>query len=184
MPVCGSPVLPPVAFNYCAPDIRPGQITKILITRDTSADVMTSASDLAEWNTRINASSVIPGSGAAPIRELTVVASLAAPDVTEQDISGGRKYRGKPEHKIAYKIDELSLGNINDLMHDYQVAGAATVKMWFVSGGLLFGGNTGISASVSSHLVIPEDINAVSTIEGEFSFKDYFPDGVIVSPFG
>ena len=184
MPLCGSPVLPPVAFDFCAPAIREGQITKIFITRATSADVLTSAASLTEWNTRLNATAVIPGTGAAPIRELSVIGSLALPEVTVSDISLGRKFRSKPNHIVNYKIDELSLSNLNSFMHDYQVAGSAVVKMWFLAGGLLYGGNSGIDSSINAGLVIPEDSTAYQTIEGTLEFKDYFPAGVIVSPFG
>lgn len=178
---CASAILPPVSFDECNPSIRFGQIKTVFITRDTSADVLTSASSLTEWNTRINATTTIPGTGAAPIRKLTVIGSLSEPEVTETDVSGDRKKYSAPKYTLPAKIDELSIENYA-MANDIAAANGAQFKMWFLSGGLLFGGNSGISVSCKMNPVIPEGKTEVSYLQAQFTWEGVMADP-IVSPF-
>lgn len=181
MALCGDPVLPPVVTDYCTPKVRKGQIQKVYITRATTADVFTDVESLSEWNTRLDDDAVIPGTGAAPIRTLPVIGSIAEPDVTESDISLDRKYRSEPVQTLTWRMDDLSVENI-DLVRDYQEAGAATVKMWFEAGGLIFGGNSGIDCTIKAGLVIPEGRTDFMTANGTFVWTGVTPSAA-VSPF-
>jgi hypothetical protein len=180
MPTCASAVLPAVNFNFCDPDVRFGQIERVYVTRAGTGDVFTDWEDASEWATRIDNDAVIPGSGAAPIRELTGIGGLAEATVTETDISGGRKTSSVPQQVINFNIDELSLENIT-AARTYQQSPAATHKIWFKSGGLMYGGGDGIDVSLVSNLVIPEGKTEVSKINYKFKWEGYIPSA-IVSP--
>lgn len=181
MAVCGDPVLPVVVTDFCNPLVRKGQIQKLFITRATSADVLTDVSSLVEWNSRLDNADPIPGSGSAPIREIPVIGSMAEPEITESDISLDRIFRSTPKYTVSFKIDDLSIENI-DLIRDYQEAGAATVKFWFLAGDLLFGGDSGIDATIKANLVIPESRTEFMTGTGTLIWTGSTPEAV-ASPF-
>lgn len=178
MATCASAVLPAVEFNFCDPDIRLGQIDRVYVTRAGTGDVLTDVEDADEWGTRIDNDAVIPGSGAAPIRELTGIGSLAEAEVTETDISDGRKTSSVPKQTLNFKIDELSLANIA-AASTYQQSPAATHKIWFRSGGIMYGGDSGIDVSLVANLIIPEGKTEVSNISYRFKWEGYIPTAVV-----
>lgn len=180
MPTCASAVLPAVEFNFCDPDVRFGQITDVFITRAGTGDVFTDWESAVEWAARIDNDAVIPGSGAAPIRQLTGIGGLAEATVTETDISGGRKTSSVPQQTLNFAIDELSVVNIA-AARTHQQSPAATYKMWFKSGGLMYGSGNGIEVSLVANLVIPEGKTEVSKITYKFLWEGYIPSA-IVSP--
>ena len=177
MPVCASAVLPAVSFNFCDPDIRLGEIDRVYITRASSADVLTDVADADEWALRLNQSATIPGSGAAPIRELTGIGELVEPEVTETEISDGRKTSSLPKNTLNLDIDELSITNIS-AARTYQQNPAATHKAWFRSGGLMYGGNDGIDVSLVARLIIPRGKTEVSQIKYTLKWDGYIPSAV------
>ena len=178
---CTSAVLPALEFDECAPEIRYGEIGTIYFTRATAADVLTDATDDAEWTTRISNTAAIPGSGAAPIRQLTVIGQMPKPTRTETKISGGRKVNSAAERTITFKVDELSLDNLAAAAA-VDAAGAVTWKTWFVAGGLLWGGNNGFNAQITLDPIIPEGSTEIMYIEGTLTWTGTQPE-TIVSPF-
>ena len=178
---CATTTLPVVEFDDCTPEIHFGQIGKLYLTRNTSADVLVDASDDAEWTTRIDNDAVIPGSGAAPIRELTVIGSLPKPTTTETKISGGRKVNSTPENTLTFVVDETNLANMA-AARTYQGAGTVTQKCWFLAGGLLFGGDSGFEAQITLYYTIPESETDVQKLEGTLTWTAVQPE-VMASPF-
>jgi len=177
MPVCASAVLPAVSFNFCDPDVRLGEVDRIYITRASELDGFTDVADADEWADRLDQSATIPGSGAAPIRELTGIGEWPEPEVTETEISDGRKTTSLPKNTINFDIDELSITNIS-AARTYQQNPAATHKIWFRSGGLMYGGNTGIDVSLISRVVIPRGRTEVSQIKYTVKWDGYIPSAV------
>lgn len=178
---CNTATLPAVEFDDCTPAIHFGQVGKLYLTRNTSADVLTDAADDAEWATRIDNDAVIPGSGAAPIRELTVIGSVPKPTTTETKISGGRKVNSAPENVLNFVIDETNIANMS-AARAYQTAGTVTQKCWYLAGGLLFGGDTGFEATLTLYYTVPEADTDVQKLEGTLTWTGVQPE-VMLSPF-
>jgi hypothetical protein len=178
---CTTSVLPAVEFDDCAPSIHFGQIGKIYLTRNTSADVLADVTDDTEWTTRIDNDAVIPGSGAAPIRQLTVIGSMPKPTTTETKISGGRKVSSAAENVINFAVDETNIANIA-MARTIQTAGTITYKCWFEADGLMSGGDSGFAATISIFYVIPESDTDVQKLEGTLTWTGVQPE-VTLSPF-
>lgn len=155
--------LPSVSFDLCNPTVRTAQITKIYWTLSGDDHVLTDVSDASEWATRLDDSTTYGGTGAAQIRTLPVVASLPLPTVTALDISLGRKFYPTPDRSLPFKIDDLSLANIAAVTG---ITNGNTYKIWFVAGGLLWGGNDGIDVTMQADIEIPEGRNEIMTGTG------------------
>ena len=178
---CATTTLPAVVFDDCTPDVHFGQIDTLYLTRNTAADNLTDATDAEEWADRIDNDAVIPGSGAAPIRKLTVIGSLPKPTTTETKISGGRKVNSTPENTINFAVDETNVTNMA-AARTYQTAGTVTQKCWFTAGGLLFGGDAGFEAQITLYYTVPESETDVQKLEGTLTWTAVQPE-VMLSPF-
>lgn len=178
---CTTTTLPAVAFDDCTPSIHFGQVGKIYLTRNTSADVLADVTDDAEWAERIDNSAVIPGSGAAPIRELTVIGTVPVPTTTETKISGGRKVNSAPENVLDFEVDETNITNMA-MARTYQTAGTVTQKCWFLAGGLLFGGDSGFEAALTIYYTVPQSETEVQKLVGKLTWTGVQPE-VMLSPF-
>jgi hypothetical protein len=176
---CSDPILPVVAYDYCDPEILFGEISMIRWTRP--GDSLTDVTDLAEWEGRISNSAAIPVSGLWPIRELPVSAEMGEPDVTESEISGGRKVYSTPKYKIPFESTDFNTANLA-FVRAMQAKPGTTVALWFESPGLIWGGDNGVTANVKITAVIPKSRTELCTIKGEFSFEQVLPESA-ASPF-
>lgn len=172
--------LPVISTDLCNPTVRSAQITKIFWTLAGDDHDLTSAADDAEWATRLSDSTVYSGTPPAKIRTLPVIGSLPLPSVSPLEISLGRKHYPTPDRTLSFKIDDLSLTNIaavND------VTNGNTYKIWFLAGGLLWGGNSGIDVTMQIDIEIPEGRGEIITGSGQCTWlADALPDP-IVDPF-
>lgn len=181
MATCATAVLPVIVTDFCNPSIAFGQIKEVFITRAGDADVLTDVTDLDEWTSRIDNDAVIPGSGAAPIRRLPGIGSLAPGTRTETDISLGRKVYGKPVNVLNFKVDETNKENV-DAARDWQENPGAQARIWFRTDAQIFGGNGGIIVTINPNLDIPEDKAQVVTLPFAFNWEGFIPE-VDENPF-
>lgn len=135
--------LPATSFAECNPEVNKSQIAKIYLAKAGAAD-FTDVTDITEWNTRLTET----GIAADDIRPITVIGDKPLPEKTEKEISGGRTVVTDKKHTINFDIDETNATN-----HDF-MRGASkcvkSVKFWYETiGGKLYGGNTGISGTLS-----------------------------------
>lgn len=177
MPDCTTFVLPPVNFSKCAPAVRFAQINRIYETRPTTADVLTDWASKTEWLTRLNQTSTVPGTGAAPIRELTVIGELTEPTQTETEISDGRTVKGPRKNVLPFTIDDLSTENIAWARAHQD--GTYTKKVWFGFEKLLFGGDEGIDVQINVNIIIGRDKNTVAGINGTLTWEGVQPEAIL-----
>lgn len=163
-------VLPALSTDDACMTVKTGQIFKFYNTRATSADVLTDVTDDVEWNTRLDQSAVIPGSGAAPIREWSVIGSKAEGEVTEQELPLNQVYSTKGNTTLALRCYDLTDANLA-AVKSYNDAGSVKQKCWFAFADQMVGGDSGINGSLRVDLVIPESANELSYIALNFTFR-------------
>lgn len=159
-----SSILPVVEFSECAPQLLQAQVTKIYLANDGYP--LTNWDDPAEWAARVSNTSTDPNA----IRELTVIASIADPSVTEKKISGGRTVYSPQEFTISGRIDDNS-----DTNYDFARATGCNrqYRMWFATlGNKLYGGNEGILTNVRVWEVVPEDDLEYATLSIQMKWKN------------
>ena len=171
---CGDE-LPQVEFNICAPATNYGQVSKMYITNDGYP--LTDENDLAEWQTRAN----LPSDDASRILELTVIGDKPLPTVTEVAISKGRTTTGVADHILNLEIDETNQTNY-EFMRQTE-CGSFTKRIWFETyGGLLYGGATGILATIKLGEEIPTGTADLIKIKGTAKWKSKFSPCRTTSP--
>lgn len=148
-------ILPAVSFNDDCQTIKKGQIYYLFMTRPTAADVLTDVEELTEWTTRIDQDDVIPSSGAAKIRHLRGIGSLAAGETTDIAAPLDQIYSVPGNKTLTFRVHDLTAANLAAIIA-LRDAGTTQQKIWFQADDLLFGGNDGINGSMKADIVIPE----------------------------
>ena len=177
MAVC-STVLPVASADLCSPNVNFGQISQLYFTR--LGDGLTNSTDDTEWATRIdNASTGATALPAAPaladIRQLFGIGALAAPERPEADISRGRKAYSDPEFTMTFNVDDTSDTNWNTFMLGLPTAGQV-YSIWFGTETRLFGGNTGLQATIVANPEIPESSSEIMRIVLTVTWKGDIPE--------
>lgn len=147
MAVCTT-TLPQASADQCTTNLHFGPIDKFMFTRAEATDALTSVSDDTEWTTRLSNTTALAASGtAAAIRYLYVIGEWPLPARTEVEVSDRRTAQTQPEHTITVDVDDTGTTN-NSLLASLQNT-TQFYKVWLESDGLLYGGNSGIEASVT-----------------------------------
>lgn len=172
MAVC-TILLPAASADDCAINARFGRVDKILWTR--LGDDLDDDSDLSEWTTRKSNSTSLPSSPTlAPIRFLNVIGELPLPETTTAEASLGRKVISTPSHTLTVDCDDLSTTNAT-LLNTLQGT-SYTYAFWFVCDGQLYGGTTGIEATMSFvGRVIPREKTALQTMRITINWEGKIP---------
>lgn len=176
--------LPVVSFDDCNPEARLSEITKIYIARP-DAVAFTDVALATEWAKRLSETATPPaGEPATPvkdlIRPLTVIGDRPAPTPVTVDISNGRTKQLRKDFVINFTIDEITEENLT-----FQRTSECNmkVKFWYeIAGGLLFGGNEGIEATLASDLVLDRGTEAIVAINGTLTWKGRFTEEAVESP--
>lgn len=167
-------VLPAVSADFCAPNVNFGQIEKIYFTR--VGDDFTLVTDPAEWATRLSNSDPLPASPAlAPVRELFVIGSLGEPEQTPIVISAEREVYPDGQFEIPFLVDDTSQTNY-DFAQTLIGQNGAVYAFWFEAGGLLFGDNAGVVATMRLFYEVPEASTDLQRIRGTIRWKGGLPD--------
>jgi hypothetical protein len=149
---------------------KTGQIFKFYHTRATSADIFADVEDDTEWTTRLSQSAVIPGSGAAPIRQWSVIGSKAEGEVSEVELPLNGIFSTKGNTVIQLRCYDLTPENLA-AVKTYNDAGSSKQKAWFAFDDFIVGGDNGINGYLRMDVVIPESSQELSHISITFTFK-------------
>ncbi len=175
MAVC-STVLPVASADLCSPNTNYGQISMLMFTRN--GDGLADVTDDAEWAGRIDNASTgtLPTPPTkADIRQLFGIGSLAAPDRPELDISRKRKVYGEPEFTLSFAVDDTGDTNWNTFMGGLPAAGQV-YSVWFATETRIFGGDTGITATIIANPDIPESADELQKIIVTVTWKGTIPE--------
>lgn len=173
-------LLPALVSDDSCMTVIKGQIFKYYHTRPTVADVLVDVGDDAEWALRLDQDAVIPGSGAAPIRQWSVIGSLPAGEVNDVELPLNQIYSIKGNTTLTLRCYDLTPENIAAAI-SYRDAGTSKQKVWFAFDSLIGGGDPGINGSQRMNLIVPEGSNELSYIEITFTFKGSM-NSVVTSP--
>ena len=187
-PICPtdcSTNLPVVSFDRCNPNVVASEINKIYIAKPSAAD-FTDFGDAAEWAKRISETDTVPGAptNTTPvgdlIRPLSVIGDRPAPAAVTKDLSNQRTKTIRKDFTINFTIDEITPENL-ELQRASECG--AIVKAWYsITGGLLFGGNAGIEATLTMDLVLARGTDEIVAINGTLTWKGKFTEESVEDP--
>ncbi len=138
--------LPEVEFSICDPEVHFGEIDRIFVTN--VGNPLTDETSAVEWAARLAATDDTK------ILELSVIAEKPAPEETEVPISRGRTVNGQKGHSVIGEIHETNKTNYN--FHRSCENGKNVLAWYTTRDGHLFGGPTGITATLKMIHIIPK----------------------------
>jgi hypothetical protein len=157
--------LPKPKFSLCDPEVNFGQIQKLYLTNPGYP--LTDVEDLEEWTDRLSNTS----DDVDAIREITVIGEKPEAEETSIQISLNRTVSGPMNHTIPFEIDETNDTNYA-WMRSYQ-GGPREVTFWYENeAGKIFGGDSGIRASISVKYVTPRESTDLEKIMGSLTWKN------------
>lgn len=167
--------LPIASADQCTTNVYYGPLDKLMFTRAEATDALTDVEDDAEWTTRLSNSAALTASGvAAPIRYLYVIGEWPLPERSDIELSDRRDAQTIPKHQIVVDVDDTGLTNAA-LLTSLQ-GSTQYYKVWLEGANLLFGGNSGIEASVTFlGRVIPRGRNDKHVIQVRITFYGTMP---------
>jgi len=175
---CGSDCdfeLPAVSFADCDPETNESQIVKIYEAKANAAN-FANWDQAAEWSTRLSQSSTDPDA----IREYTVIGDKPKPESTKRKISGGRTVVTGKNHVVNFDVDESNATN-HDAVRGHKCVDQ--VKFWYqTKSGHLFGGNTGITASIEIDMVLGRAEDDIMLYPGSLTWDSRDLEERCVSP--
>lgn len=170
--VCAPVNLPKVKADFCAPDLNFGRIDKIYLGYDGHPFV--DWEDLEEWTTRIDNTTL---ADLTLIRELHVIGDKPAAEKTKVDFSLGRATYTTPNHTVNIRVDETHEDNYLFLQW-VEAHQGQTLRVWWAAGKYLYGGLTGVPATLVLNDVIPENDQELNTFQGTVTWKGLTPDRI------
>lgn len=165
--------LPEVKADFCSPNTNFGQIDKLYL--GVSGNPMADWSDLAEWTARLDNTTL---ADATKIRELHVIGDKPAAEKNKVDFSKGRSVYTEATHTINFAIDETGDENY-DLVKFFEDNAGVSIPVWYQAGKYLYGGNSGVSATIVINDVIPQSDEELNTFVGTITFKGGHPDRIL-----
>lgn len=174
MAVCTT-TLPQAKADLCTFNLHTGPIDRIMFTRAETTDALTDVSDDAEWTTRLSNTIALAASGtAAAIRYLYVIGEWPLPERTALEMSLDREAQSIPKHTITVDIDDT--GDTNAALLASLQNTTQFYKVWIESASQLYGGNSGIEASVTfMGRVIPRGRTEKHIIQAVITYKGVMP---------
>lgn len=167
--------LPGFDFSKCNPDIENGQIAKVFFA--IADNPLSNWSSVVEWASRIDNDAAASNS----IRTLIGIGDMPAPESTEKEISLGRKIQGIKKFTINFKVDEVN-ENIHEAMRVLQ-CNTGNFALWFETRDhKLFGGNSGVYASIKVDQIIPESYQDIIYYQLTITWESQYMPEMIDSP--
>lgn len=168
-------VLPVNTFDFCRSDIHTGEI-EILYMAAPDAECFTDVSNLAEWTTRLSATSLDPDA----IRRFRVIGNMPAGTSSPVPISLGQTYYPEKERTMSIMLEDNSQENY-DFMRYLECQ--FTVKIWAqTAGGDLFGGDCGIDVNIEPAYTIEDGQGSIHKQVWNITWKSKFSPNREVSP--
>lgn len=165
------------AFNFCAPAYVFGEIEEVIFAPLELESGFPYPSDWTSetaWNLLLAPDAGDPIAHKAPVR-----GTMDEPDQPEIEASKYRTAYPPARYNVPVMVDDLSdlayenLRNMNN----------KTVRMWFISGGKIFGGPTGIEADLRTWPVIEEGEDAMHKYHVHASWRAALAPERATSPF-
>lgn len=149
--------LPPVNFDFCAPQWQLSEINAIYIAKENAAP-FEDVEDAAEWTARLSQTLTTLSAGGLTaddlIRPLTVTAGQPAPTPVTKDLPNGQKANLGKDRTITGQIMDASPEN-HAMIQRLECGGK--YRIWYgTTGGLLFGGNSGIIVDADANMVLSQ----------------------------
>lgn len=167
--------VPVWSFSECNPAVLEGQITDIFVAN--IGNPLNDWTNVAEWAARV--SNTDPSASA--IRHLTVIGDQPAPEVQQKVISHKRTITITKKRTINIKIDDNTDINYN-AMRTLECGGSFLI--WYLTNaGKLYGGNSGIKASIDLSEVIPEATEENTLLQGTIKWDAKISPPRINAPF-
>lgn len=154
-------------FDYCDPEVNFGEIDHIYIMAQTGSNLADWTS-LTVWNAR---KALDPTSDVDAIVDLTVMGDQPVAETEEIELSLGRKIQSPASFLVNFDIDDTSDENYA-LMRFLECN--VLVKVWYSANEVLFGGNTGIEATIQSKYQIERGQKSVQKIVGTVKWENKF----------
>lgn len=166
--------LAPVNFSKCAPEIVLSEIRRIFIAKANAA-AFTDWQLATEWTTRISETDI---TDADTIRAITVIGDKPAPAPVTKEVSNGRSIVIGKDHTVNYTIDDISEENY-EFMRTLECGGQ--YRVWYeTEGGYIYGGNSGILATITGDDILNRGRDEIETINGVVSWRaKHHPDRIL-----
>lgn len=170
---CNS-LLPVNSYDICKQTIATGEIERIYLANG-NAECFTDWASSVEWLARISETSMDPDA----IRQFRGIGDLPAAANDETEISLGQKYYGEKTFTVNFDIEDVSAENYAFLRY---LECQTTVKLWFESGGYLFGGNCGEDVNINVNYQIERGQKTLHHIMMVITWDNAFSPERTVSP--
>ena len=166
------------ALNYCSPGYVFGEIEEIILTPlevESGNPYPTDWRDTSDWDDILTAPT-----GSTPIGyKLPVIGSIDEPDRPEINTSLYRIAYPPKRWNLPLMMDDLS-----DKVYDNLRSMAnKTLRMWFISGGYLFGGEQGLIVDIDTWPVIEEGEDSIHKYHIHATWRDRYSPKRTPSPF-
>lgn len=170
MAICTT-TLPAFHADICTDNVHFGPVDVVLFSR--YGDNFTDSTDDAEWVARLSNSTALPSPGTdAPVRYLFGIGSIGAAESTDTPISIGRTKASDPKTSFVFAVDDTGTTNAAAFASRTQ----GTYAIWLLADGQLYGGDTGIKATLKfGSRLIPDSDTAIQTFELTVSFNSALP---------
>ena len=170
MAICTT-VLPPVHADVCDEQVHFGPVDVVMFTR--FGDDFTDSTDDAEWIARLDNSTALASPGTdAKVRYLFGVGSIGEADTTETAISLGRTIDSAPKTTFVFNVDDTGTTNASAFANRTQ----GTYAIWLLADGQVYGGNTGIKATLKfGSRIIPDSDTAIQQFQLTVKFNGALP---------
>jgi len=165
--------IPKVVADFCNPITNFGQIKKIRL--GNQGNPFTDWTQLTEWTNRLDNTDETE---ATKIRTLHGIGSKPKPESGSVAMSLGRTLTTSKTHTITFKADEVGDDNYA-LLKFFEDNNGQQVSLWYEVGKFLYGGNQGITASISADEVTPESEDELQYHEYTITFLGGHPDRVL-----
>lgn len=164
---CATP-LPVLSFVDCGTEVNLSEIEYLLIAKPNAA-VFADAESLTEWESRTSNSAT---TGDDSIRRISVSGGMQAAQENEITISRQRKIVPDRTFTVDAEVDETNKINYDGFR---QLQCGGLVKTWLVTrSGHVFGGASGILASIKSNLQLGKGENEIQKILVTLTWKNKF----------
>lgn len=164
--------LPAAKADDCNPTLNFARVDMVFL--GNSGQPMADWTSLIEWTARLDNVDVTD----TKIKFLNVIGSKPAPTRNKVEFSKGRSVYTEAEHTLPIKVDETHDDNYLLIKWLEDNAGQE-ILLWYASGKYLYGGDSGISASLLLDNIIAEDDKALNTFDGQAEWKGVHSDRIL-----
>lgn len=176
MPVCSDETgMPETDFNYCEPNVLLSEIKRVFFAV-VAADPFDDWFNPVSWNARLSEDS----NDRNAIRPLNCIADKPLPIPIRKRISCERNVTTHKTHIVNVSIDEVS-----DANHAFMqsLKKGKRVRFWYeTTGGLMFGSNDGIIATVFGDMVLDRGQGEIMRYELQVLWNSLGTETYIDSP--